>query len=645
MRPPHSLLLSALALGACLFGPARTVAQTPPNIVVIVGDDHGWTDFGFMPSTRTVQTSFGVRNVQQVVRTPNLDALAAGGVTFRNAHNTASICVPSLQTALSAAGLHPFQWTATEVALEAQLGAIPLRQESEYMRTVPRELGRVGYESWEGGKMWQGTFRQAGFTHGLAIGPGSYIEPDGWDFGRVGWNASYCGPTAGPSTSCPALDPLRDFLDEAQDGPFFVWFAPQIPHSPYDAPQNFRNTYINQGLPAPGTGWPTPGDYFANVSWFDALVGELIEELQSRGLRNDTLIVYFADNGWDLEGSLARGKSSLYELGFRTPMIFNWPGHVPTNRAYTDLVSTTDLAPTIFEYAGVDAIPEQQGVSLKSRIHGGTTVPRTELIGLHEGVGHFARTGTWRYLRFASDGHQELYKIDTDPFETTNVAAQNASVVSTFAGKVTAWEAARRAAPSRVEVTGRALDPVTGAPLVGVQLSLDYGRDCPWCDVKLVSLVGADGSFRFGPFSAIGYPPIRLAAHARVGDLTGLAQSPIITSKVPMAVSGLDIPVTATRTGSLGGVYGAQVRGTLRSDGGTPLSGRKVEVKGARGCGTVLVRVETQPDGSYRAENLPPATYTITATPGLGYQNATSTVTVSTTARYTRDLVAQQLGR
>lgn len=112
-----------------------------------------------------------------------------------------------------------------------------------------------------------------------------------------------------------------------------------------------------------------------------------------------------------------------------------------------------------------------------------------------------------------------------------------------------------------------------------------------------------------------------------------------------MAVRGLDIPVTATRTGSLGGVYGAQVRGTLRSDTGTPLSSKKVEVKGARGCGTVLVRVETPPDGSYRAENLPAATFTIAATPGPGYANATGTVTASAMGVHTRNLVAQQLGR
>jgi len=65
-----------------------------------------------------------------------------------------------------------------------------------------------------------------------------------------------------------------------------------------------------------------------------------------------------------------------------------------------------------------------------------------ELRGLHEGVGHFARTSTWRYLRFASDGHHELYKIDTDPFEANNIAAQNPSVVSDFANKVTTWESA-----------------------------------------------------------------------------------------------------------------------------------------------------------------------------------------------------------
>jgi len=618
-------------------------AQAPPNIVVIVGDDHGWTDFGFMPSARTVQTSAGARAVNQVVRTPHLDALAAGGVTFRNAHNTASVCVPSLQTALSAAGLHGFQWVATEQALEAELGTIPFRREVQHIRTVPRELGRAGYQSWEGGKMWEGTFRQAGFTHGLATAMGTFYEPVGWDFGRAGWNPAWCGPTAAAGASCPALDPLRDFLDEAQDGPFFVWFAPQLPHAPYDPPQEFQTPFDVLGLATPDDGWPTPGNYFANVMWFDALVGELIDELQVRGLRNDTLIVYFADNGWNHEGfDQAKGKNSLYEMGFRTPLVFNWPGHVPANRAYGDLVSITDLAPTLFAYAGVDTLPEQQGVNLRSRIQGGGTVARTELIGLHEGIGHWARTSTWRYLRFAGDGHQELYRIGTDPLELTDVAAENPSVVSTFAAKVSAWETQRRTPPARAEVSGRALDPTTGAPLVGVQLALDYGRICPWCNGDLVSIVGEDGSFRFGPFPSIPYAPISLEAHARVGAITGLGESPTITSKVPMAISGTHLQVTGTRTGSLGGVHGAQLRGTLKTSSHAPLDDVKIEVKGARGCGSILARVRTQPDGSYRVENLPPATYTITATPGGGYQNVVvPNVVVSTPAVYTRNLVAQ----
>ena len=121
------------------------------------------------------------------------------------------------------------------------------------------------------------------------------------------------------------MDPIFDFIDSHTMERFFVWFAPMLPHTPFDAPESLRRRYAALGLPDDAAG------YYANVERLDGVVGELVAHLETRGIRQDTLIVYLADNGYEPEleepngprpglwkGGL-RGKASMYELGWRTP--------------------------------------------------------------------------------------------------------------------------------------------------------------------------------------------------------------------------------------------------------------------------------------------------------------------------------------
>lgn len=658
---PTASALMGMALAAVVLlvgwvgGPSEVAAQQRPNVVFIIGDDHGWPDSGFMGSTRTIATNQGNLPISQVVQTPNLDTLAAGGVTFRYAQDTASVCLPSLHTALSAAGLHHLQWNETAQALDAlpQITVIDSGVVQHY-RTVPRELGSVGYKSWEGGKMWNGTFTEAGFTHGLAVDHGQPLAPAGYLFGRENWNSTQCGPTAPPSAVCPALAPLRSFLDAVQGQPFFVWFAPMLPHTPFwedditpfgpplQPTPDFLAPY--QALGIGGCTWLSwfcnQLGYLANVSWLDAVIGELLKELDARGLRDDTLLVYFSDNGWDWHDSAQKSKSTLYELGFRTPLIFNWPGHVPAGITYDDLVSIADVPATVLDYAGVDALPEQQGLSLRARIEGGAPITRTALVARIDCIGlfpcsppggHWLRTDTWRYLRFAADGHEELYQIAVDPFEDVNVAAQHPDLLATFSAMVDQWEIDVHTPPSRLEIAGRALDAVSGVPLVSSQVELDGGP------FPLISLVGNDGFFRFGPVPLASY---QLQPNLRLTGVSWLGTPTPIPTAVPLGISGAYLNVTGTQTKALPGLKGAQIRGRLTNPSGTPLSGVQIDVRGAIGCDGVRTLVVTQPDGSYRAENLPLTTYTLTATPP-GYQNVVVQVVVNAIAVFTRDLVAQ----
>src|SRR5205085_5436182 len=134
-------------------------------------------------------------------RTPNLDALAAEGMVFTHGFTTDSVCLPSHRTLL--AGIQSEQWVRKRMALEDWLGDLPLRQEVALYRTLPRELARVGYRSFQGGKLWEGDYSQAGFTDGTATEPpSSALEIVGDDFGRTG------------------IEPLRTFLDGVGTDPF-----------------------------------------------------------------------------------------------------------------------------------------------------------------------------------------------------------------------------------------------------------------------------------------------------------------------------------------------------------------------------------------------------------------------------------------
>jgi hypothetical protein len=245
-----------------------SLAAQPPNIVLIIGDDHGWPYSGFMGDPQ--------------IQTPNLDQLAETGTVFTNTHVPAPICKPSLRTLLS--GLNPTQWDAKKRDLELAVGSIPFGQEVRHYRTLPRELQHVGYKSWEGGKMFErGGFWNAGFTDGLAKPPSTGVS-----FGRKDWDTSQCGPTGDQDIPCPALNPLREFLDEIEDIPFCLWFAPILPHTPFNAPNAYRSIYFHL-LPSLPDGLSAPEEILAYIqeNWSDSEIEELFRVSVDPFERND----------------------------------------------------------------------------------------------------------------------------------------------------------------------------------------------------------------------------------------------------------------------------------------------------------------------------------------------------------------------
>jgi uncharacterized sulfatase len=411
------LAVALLLVCACGAGPDGADPR-PPNIVLIIGDDHGYRDFGFMGS--------------EIAHTPNLDRLAAGGTVFPFGYSTASVCRPALRSLLT--GLYPIEFDRREQRLRREgIPPSPRTPLRDHFHTLPALLAQQGYASFQSGKFQEGAYRNAGFTHGMT-------EQAGRD-----------GRMQGIRIARETMEPVFAFIDEHVEEPFFVWLAPQLPHLPHNAPEEYLTRYKGLDLP-----WFAPR-YYAAVTWFDAAVGRLVQHLEDRGVRDRTLIVYLADNGWQVPGPDVdydyvlgghQGKASLHEAGFRTPIIFNLPGGIPAGKTRDTLVSSVDLYPTLLDFAGAAAV-NRRGLNLRRTLAGLETSTRTALIGTaaalrsdREGEpsgGAFLRTRRWHYLWY-NDGREALFDLAADPDEKRDVAEGHPDVTKAYRKRIRRWK-------------------------------------------------------------------------------------------------------------------------------------------------------------------------------------------------------------
>lgn len=441
---PRSAILVAIALFASAASLACDGGKATPNIILIIGDDHGWTDFGFMG--------------HPIVKTPHLDALAAEGTRFSNGFATASSCRASLMSLLT--GLHPLQRDTRIETLERRGTRENKQAWIQDAVTLPRLLAERGFASFQGGKYWEGSYRDGGFTHGTKTALDSDpVDPVGWLRAQSGGD----GLELGRST----MQPLWDFLEANRRGPFFVWFAPKLPHVPFDAPESYEAAYAGLELS------PRAAKYYANITRFDERVGEVVAYLERTGLRDRTLIVYLADNGYQQERDASpsskalggpKGKWSLYEMGFRTPILFSWPGRIPRGRVLNQLVSAVDVFATLVDFAGLEPAADRAGHSLRPLLTGEGGFERTRVIGSAKRLrpppgsqasaaggltrperAYFLRSDTWRYLWYLDSEEypdrkaHELYRIAADPMETRDLAAENPELTAQFRDEILAW--------------------------------------------------------------------------------------------------------------------------------------------------------------------------------------------------------------
>ncbi|MBA4189217.1 MAG: sulfatase [Planctomycetaceae bacterium] len=426
--------LSAFALTLALTLPATAA---PPNVVLIVGDDQGWGDYGFMG--------------HQHIKTPHLDKFASESLLFKRGYVPTSLCRASLATMITGLYAHQHKITSNDPPIPKGLTAGQANKDAGYLKqrqemialfekspTLPKLLEKEGYFSYQAGKWWEGnSCRCGGFSEGMTHGDpskGGRHGDEGLKIGREG------------------LRPVFEFLDKAKKDskPFFVWYAPMMPHQPHNPPERLLNKYKDK------TKSIHVAKYWAMCEWFDETVGELLAQLAKNGQSENTIVIYLHDNGWiqdpDSASFAPRSKKSQYDGGLRTPIIVKWPGHVKPGTS-ENLASSIDLAPTILAAVGAKPTKDMSGINL---LDPQLVASRSALFGEvfeHNAVDianpaanlrhRWMVDGNWKLIvphdANVKGGKPELYDLAKDPDELTDLAAKNPEKLAELTKKLDAW--------------------------------------------------------------------------------------------------------------------------------------------------------------------------------------------------------------
>lgn len=431
-------LMAVIAVLACI----SAHGADKPNIVLIISDDHSFTDYGFMG--------------HDVIQTPSLDKLATQSTLFRRGYVPTALCRPALMTLATGTYAHHNLITGNDPAKnelnathEKDAGKTAkeiLISNIDTLKTLPQALGEQGYLSHQSGKWWEGSYQRGGFTHGMTRGypkPQGRHGDDGLDIGRKG------------------LDPILTFMDQAigKDKPFFLWYAPFLPHTPHNPPKRLLDKYKAEGRHL------SVARYFAMVDWFDETVGQLMQSLEDKGIYGNTLVIYVTDNGWiqrEGGGYEPRSKRSPNEGGTRTPIMYRWPGEIESADR-PELATSIDIYPTILAAAGADIPEGLPGLNLLPHLTDDKPIQRDHIFGesfAHD-IADIKNPGASLLYRWVIEGNlkllltydgtpgkmkyppkdfaPQLYDLGNDPLEKNNLAKDHPDKVKAMTALLNGW--------------------------------------------------------------------------------------------------------------------------------------------------------------------------------------------------------------
>jgi len=443
--------------------PAQRSADTPkPNIILCMADDLGWGDTGY--------------NGHPYLRTPNLDAMAAGGVVFERFYAGAPVCSPTRGSCLT--GRHPFRYGI----FSANVGHMPPAEMTlaELLRTAGYRTGHFGKwhlgtltrdvrDSNRGGRPSQEQHYSPPWENGFDVCFSTEAKVPTWNpmvtpettagdlggrspskpFGTYYWTGPGQRATENlqGDDSRVIMDRVIPFVEQAarENRPFLavVWF--HAPHLPVVAGPQYRAMYADLS--------EDQQHFYGCITAMDEQIGRLRATLRQLGIADRTIVWFCSDNG--PEGPAPRGrtqgttkglrgrKRSLLEGGIRVPGLVEWPGHVPAGRVVTTPCCTSDYVPTVLDVLGLacDGCRDpRDGISLWPAIRGEMT-QRPKPIGFEHGRQRALIDN--RYKLYSSDGGRRyaLYDVVADPGETRDLAAEEPQRAAQMQQMLEAWRA------------------------------------------------------------------------------------------------------------------------------------------------------------------------------------------------------------
>lgn len=408
----------------------------PSNIVLILLDDLGWRDVGFMGN--------------EFVDTPHLNRLAERGLVFNQAYASAPNCAPTRACLLSGQ-YTPRHGIYTVVDPRQPPGSpwhklLAAESESELnpqIVTIPEALGNSGYATGFFG-MWNlGRGRRGPVTPG-GQGFQTVVFPENLGFAKD----AYFSPE-GEYLSDRLTDKVLSFISENQERPFLVYLADHAVHAPYQPKPELLQKYERKQTA--GSDRRDDPAYAATIEAVDHNVGRIVEHLARLKLTQNTLVIFTSDNGGTTRytAPLKGSKGQLHEGGLRVPLVVAGPG-VSRPGSRSDIpVNSVDWYPTLLELSGATAPPGQQldGTSLTPILRGAKELSRPRLFWHFPCyVGRAApssavREGDYKLIEFFEDGgRRELYNLRADPNESRDLAQAMPEKAARLYQTLQAWQ-------------------------------------------------------------------------------------------------------------------------------------------------------------------------------------------------------------
>jgi len=402
----------------------RSTKQKPPNVIVVVVDDAGYLDFGFMGS--------------KDLDTPHIDQLAKDGVYFTDAHVSATVCAPSRAGLITGKYQQRFGFEANHTG-DKHTGDIGLSDDATTLADVFKEnnYNTVAIGKWHLGETKTDQPKQRGFKdfYGFLSGGRSYFPiknpPATHALQHNGKRVIFDG-----YLTDVLGDYAVDYVQKNKDNPFFMYLAYNAVHTPMHAKEEDLIKYKDH-----------PRKELAAMTWsLDQNIGKLHNKLKELDLLDNTLIYFISDNGGahnnsSNNGELKGWKGNKFEGGHRVPFIVSWPAKIEKNQKFTGLTSSLDIFTTSIAAADIKVSEDLSldGVNLLPYLmneKSGNPHKKLYWRKLEEAA---ARHGDYKLIRLKNHG-SVLYNLSKDIGEMNNLADSDTLTLNNLSKGLSTWE-------------------------------------------------------------------------------------------------------------------------------------------------------------------------------------------------------------